>query len=245
MKLYQELAEWWPLLSAPEEYAEEARLYWEIISRYKRDIQTALELGSGGGNNAFHLKKYCRWTLTDLSPQMLEVSRKLNPECQHVVSDMRSLELREQFDLVFIHDAISYLTSEKDLSQVFQVAFSHLKPGGLLFVTPDFFTETFRPSTNCGGYDQDGKGLRYLEWSYDSDPHDQRVEVEYAYIFRDASGRVQSLHESTINGLFPQDTWKQLMQGVGFKVSIEPVPHSQFEPGTYFALVGKKRLATF
>ncbi len=52
MKLYQEYAEWWPLLSAPAEYAEEAATYSDVLrSACITPPTTLLELGSGGGNN--------------------------------------------------------------------------------------------------------------------------------------------------------------------------------------------------
>ncbi|MHC4615594.1 MAG: class I SAM-dependent methyltransferase, partial [Planctomycetota bacterium] len=56
-----------------------------------------LELGSGGGNNASHLKKWFDMTLVDLSPHMLEVSRALNPECSHQQGDMRTVRLGTLF----------------------------------------------------------------------------------------------------------------------------------------------------
>jgi hypothetical protein len=48
-KLYDELAEWWPLMSAPADYADEAEFYGRTL----RDAcaappRTMLELGSGG-----------------------------------------------------------------------------------------------------------------------------------------------------------------------------------------------------
>ena len=67
---------------------------------------TLLELGSGGGNNASHLKARFNCTLTDISPDMLALSRTLNPECEHLEGDMRTLRLGRTFDVVFIHDAI-------------------------------------------------------------------------------------------------------------------------------------------
>ena len=79
MKLYKELAEWWPLLSPHTEYEEEAHLFLKIIQQYHPQVKEALEFGSGGGSNAFYLKKHFSMTLTDLSADMLEVSRKLNP----------------------------------------------------------------------------------------------------------------------------------------------------------------------
>jgi trans-aconitate methyltransferase len=48
-----------------------------------------LELGSGGGHNAFHLKARYAMTLVDLSEDVLTVSRRLNPKCDHHRGDMR------------------------------------------------------------------------------------------------------------------------------------------------------------
>ncbi|MCG8329737.1 MAG: class I SAM-dependent methyltransferase [Chitinophagales bacterium] len=237
MKLYNELADWWHLLSPPEEYEEEARLYWEIISRYKQDINTALELGSGGGNNAFYLKQHCHFTLTDLSPAMLQASQKINPECEHIVGDMRSIELEQEFDLVFIHDAIAYMTSEEELSSVFQVVRKHLKPGGMLFIAPDFFEETYEPSTISGGYDDKNKGIRYLEWTYDLDPDDHKATTEYAYILRDENGAIWHEHDRMENGLFSKATWQSLLEKEGFAVHFETILHSEFEPGEYMGIV--------
>lgn len=238
MKFYEDLADWWPLLSAPEEYAEEANLYWNIITRYREDIKTALELGCGGGNNASHLKQKCAWTLTDRSPAMIEVSRRLNPECEHHVGDMRTLNLNRTFDLVFIQDAIMFLATREDLAQAFRVAHRHLERGGVLFVAPDFFRETFRPSTGHGGHDGPGRSLRYLEWTYDQDPADDEVEIEYVYLLKDRNGKVQSIHERSANGIFTRETWRALMVEAGFRVAFEPIDHSELAPGSYVGIVG-------
>jgi hypothetical protein len=53
---------------------------------------------------------------------MLELSRGLNPECEHVVGDMRPLHLGRQFDAVFVHDAVMYMTTEDDLRQAMETA---------------------------------------------------------------------------------------------------------------------------
>lgn len=47
-------------------------------------------------------------TLVDLSPEMLTTSCALNPECEHLPGDMRTVRLGRLFDAVFIHDAIIY-----------------------------------------------------------------------------------------------------------------------------------------
>ncbi|MEZ5040746.1 MAG: class I SAM-dependent methyltransferase [Saprospiraceae bacterium] len=241
MKLYRELANWWHLLSAPEEYAEEAGLYWEVISKYKTNIKNTLELGSGGGNNAYHLKQKCNFTLTDLSPEMISISKKINPECVHFVGDMRSIQLNQTFDLVFIHDAIMLMTTEQDLEAVFQVAKKHLKEDGLLFIAPDFFKETFEPSTDHGGHDDEYRSIRYLEWTLDSDPNDHVVETNYAYIMKDIDGTTTFENDQAKEGLFSKKTWKTLLEKTGFEVFFEPIDHSEFEPNTYLGIVGIRR----
>ena len=125
-KLYTELAPWWPLLSTPEDYAEEAALYWRtLVTALGRPPPTLLELGSGGGNNASHLKARARLTLVDLSPAMLKVSRRLNPECEHIQGDMRAARLHRTFDAVFVHDAVMYLTTEAEVRAALETAFIH------------------------------------------------------------------------------------------------------------------------
>ncbi len=144
-KLYRELASWWPLLSAPEDYAEEAAFYQRaIIDACARPPETLLELGSGGGNNASHLKARFRMTLTDLSPDMLKVSEALNPECEHIQGDMRTLGSGREFDAVFVHDAVCYLTTEEDVRAAIETAYVHCRPGGAALFCPDYVRENYR-----------------------------------------------------------------------------------------------------
>ncbi len=240
MKLYNELAGWWHLLSAPEDYEEEARLYLEIIRKYKTDVQDALEMGSGGGNNAFHLKKHFDLVLTDVSPAMIAISKKLNPECRHEIGDMRTLNLNRQFDLVFIHDAIMYIKYVDDLEKVFRVAHRHLKVGGLLLIVPDFFEETFQPSTSHGGHDDATRGIRYLEWTHDANPDDAMVETILTYIMKNEDGQVTVAHDVAQEGLFSKRTWADLLAKTGFQVNFEPVNHSEAIPGMHFAIAAIK-----
>src|SRR5215471_10069744 len=105
-KLYGELASWFHLLSSPGDYAEEADFAHSLLAEPARTIPaTLLELGSGGGNNASHMKAHFKMTLVDISDGMLDLSRSLNPECEHIQGDMKSLRLGRVFEAVFIHDS--------------------------------------------------------------------------------------------------------------------------------------------
>ncbi|MBM3496947.1 MAG: class I SAM-dependent methyltransferase, partial [Armatimonadetes bacterium] len=95
-----------------------------------------LELGSGGGNNALHMKADFRMTLADISEAMQNVSRTINSACEHVIGDMRTLRLPRRFDAVFVHDAVSYMLTEDDLRAAMLTAFVHCEPGGPALFVP-------------------------------------------------------------------------------------------------------------
>lgn len=242
MKLYEELADWWPLLSAPEDYAEEAAFYGRVLSGASEpQPRSVLELGSGGGNNAFHMKRRFELTLVDVAPGMLAVSRALNPECEHIEGDMRTVRLGCEFDGVFIHDAICYMTTSSDVRAALETAYVHCRPGGAVVVAPDHVRETFHGSTDCGGHDGEGRGLRYLEWTWDPDPNDSTYTVDYTYALRGADGSVHVAHDRHIEGLFSRDEWLRALADVGFTAERMPFVHSDV-PHELDVFIGKRPL---
>lgn len=237
-RLYNELARWWPLFSPPDDYEEEAAdLLPVLLNASARPPRTLLELGAGGGSLAFHLKNKFALTLTDLSPDMVAVSRQLNPECEHAVGDMRTLDLGRQFDRVLIHDAIMYMTDPASVMAALATAYRHCAPGGAVVVIPDVVKETFSPKTVTGGEDgPDGRGLRYLEWIWDPDPSDDTYEVVFALILRDADGSVSVEHDRHRFGLFPRAAWLAWLEETGFTAT------SRVDPWGRDMFVGKKPL---
>ena len=220
-KLYSELASWFHLLSSPPDYAEEAEFARSLLVDASSTPPGAmLELGSGGGNNASHLKAHFKMTLVDLSEGMLDLSKKLNPECEHIHGDMKTLRLTRTFDAVFIHDAIMYMTNEDDLRLALNTASIHCKAGGAAGFMPDVVRETFVSLTTHGGHDSDaggGRSIRYIEWTFDPDPSDTTYTVDFAYLLREANQPVRVVHDTHVFGIFPRDTWLALLRDAGFE----------------------------
>jgi trans-aconitate methyltransferase len=217
LRFYGELAEWWPLISPVAEYAEESAFASTVLDSAQVPVRTVLELGSGGGHSAFHLKSRFTMTLVDLSEDMLAVSRRLNPECEHMAGDMRTVELGRRFDAVFVHDAIDYMTTHDDLGLAIATAFAHCRPGGVAVFAPDHTRETFvEDADHDGSDDADGRGVRFLEWTWDPDPTDTWTVTEYVFLLRDADGTVRSVHETHRTGLFSQEDWLETLAAAGF-----------------------------
>lgn len=233
-RLYGELADWFHLVTEPTHYEEEARIFAETFdAQTRRPITTMLELGSGGGNNASHLKQRYRMTLTDLSPEMLEVSKRINPECEHIPGDMRTVRLGRTFDAVFVHDAVAYLTTEDDLSACMSTAYEHLEAGGVALFVPDETTESLDRRASCGGNDAGDRRLRYLEWP--GDLRGNAIDITFVLVMREGEAERVEVDHHTV-GVFPRATWLSLLDATGFEPLALPYRHSDFGPASRYEL---------
>ena len=220
--IYSELVSWYRLLDPPADHEEEASCYEMAFERVVSvGPKTMLDLGAGAGNNAMHLKRRFRCTLADISEGMLALSRELNPECEHVRGDMRSLRLDRTFDAVLVHDAVTYMTTEGDLLLAAQTAFAHTRPGGAAIFTPDLVKETFHEDTEMLTADHGSRSLRGVAWTWDPDPTDDTMAVEYALLLRDGRN-VKAVYDRHVEGLFARETWLRILRQVGY--GVEPMP---------------------
>ena len=228
-RLYSDLAYLWPLVSPPEDYAEEAGHWRDAVrARLGGGRHRILELGVGGGHNLSHLTADFEATGVDLSQEMLEHSRRLNPGVEHHVGDMRSVRLGKVFDAVLIHDAVAYMLTEDDLRAAFATARAHLRPGGLLLVAPDLVAESFvegrvlrwdiPPPARPGDPE-----VKVEERLTDPDPTDTTIESWITYTITER-GRRRVETDLHITGLFPLATWVSLMEEAGFETEVLPLP---------------------
>ena len=233
-RLYNDLAWLWPLWGAPSgDYARWCAQVTRMIEKYaNRPLRTILNMGCGGGKNAYNLKGRYAVTGTDLSPHMLELARQLNPECRFIQADMRQFELGETFDAILVDDAISYMTSLEELSGVFAAADRHLVPGGVLIVTPDETRESFRQNyTEATLSERDDNPwpgqdwpadleVAFIENYYDPDPSDSAYEATFLYLIRQA-GQLRIESDRHILGLFSLVDWRELLRIAGFTLHEE------------------------
>jgi hypothetical protein len=155
---------------------------------------------------------------------MLELSRSLNPECEHVVGDMRTMRLRREFDAVFAHDALAYLTTEEDLRAALETAAIHCRPGGAALFVPDTVRERFEEATRHGGHDGAERALRYVEWTWDPDPDDSTYVSDFAYLLREKDGNVRAVHDRHVCGVFDRSAWLRLLADVGLEAETRETP---------------------
>jgi SAM-dependent methyltransferase len=225
-RLYADLAWLWPLWGSPAEYEPYCRNVTRLIRKYaQREVRTLLNLCCGGGKNVFNLKEFFSVSGLDLSANMLALAQELNPECRFIQADMRTFTIPETFDAILIDDGIMYMTSEPDLLAVFKRAYEHLRPGGVMVVGPDATKETF--DQNWSAVTQaDPENLPenlevvFVENYYDPDPEDTIFESLMIYLIRER-GVLRIEQDQHILGLFPQETWENLLKSAGFEIHQE------------------------
>lgn len=225
-RLYGELAWLWPMWGGPEDY----RNYCDHATRLIRNrteipARTILDLGCGGGKNVFNLKRDYEVTGLDLSPAMLDLARSLNQGCVFIQGDMRRFSLGRTFDAVFIDDAVAYMTNREDLAAVFEAAWLHLNPGGVMIVTPDATRESFVQNTTSATPASIPAGMAgidatFVENTYDPDPNDDTYETTMVFLIRE-EGRLRVEVDRHVLGLFGMDDWRRMLAETGYDITEE------------------------
>ncbi|MFQ5797683.1 MAG: class I SAM-dependent DNA methyltransferase [Bacteroidota bacterium] len=225
-RLYGDLAWIWPIISPPQDYAEETEHFCRLIREQSRiEVKTLLDLGRGGGHNDFTLKKHFELTGVDASTAMLALAKQLNPDVAYSCGDMRTVQLGKTFDAVTIFDSISYMTKEEDLRAAFASAFMHLEPGGVFLTFAEETSERFEQNrTRCSKHAQSGVEIILVENIFDPDPTDTMYVTTFVFLIRRGEQfKVET--DRHLSGIFKMEVWLGLLREIGFKVM-----QSEFTP---------------
>jgi hypothetical protein len=104
---------------------------------------------------------------------------------------------------------------------------------------PDWVAETFQPGTTHEGVDRGDRGVRYLEWTWDADPNDTKVNYELILALKEGDD-LRAVVDRQVVGVFPRETWLRLLEDVGFEPQVVEDPSTGGERVEVF--VGHKPL---
>ena len=215
---------------------------------------TLLELGCGGGHLLSHLTAHFTTEAVDLSAQMLDISRRLNPQTLHHQGDMRTIRLGRTFDVVAIHDAVNYMITEADLQAAIATVAAHLNPGGLALLAPDCVRETYTgPRVVEWTRDAEDRSITFIEYMGQPQPAlaapesatlesagpesagpesgaPESVTVESVFFFIiDTGGELRVEVDRHTGGLFHRATWLRLLAEAG--LTAEYIRTNAYEGG--------------
>jgi SAM-dependent methyltransferase len=227
--LYTDLAWIWPVISPPDEYRREARMFRREIVRIlqprPRQRLSLLHLGCGGGHLDWSFKKNFSVTGADLSQPMLDLARQLNPEVEYLLGDMRHLRLKRLYDAVVIADSIDYMLDTPDLAAAFATAFAHLRPGGVFLTYAEDTRERYiQNSSHCFSEKLENVEISVFQNTYDPDPADTTIEKTFIFLIRQ-EGQLSIHTDRHLCGLFNLSTWLESLEQAGFQVQVKKNPY--------------------
>jgi SAM-dependent methyltransferase len=110
--------------------------YLNLIVNTIPPKSSILDLGCGTGEPIakFFIEKGFKLTGVDGSQKMIELCKKRFPDERWIVSDMRDINLQQQFDAVLAWHSFFHLDhdSQRNMFKIFE---SHIKLGGILAFT--------------------------------------------------------------------------------------------------------------
>lgn len=224
--LYQQLAHWYHLLIPPQAAQNEGLAYNKLLCDAvagRPRPWSLLELGCGGGLVAMFLKQSFVVTLTDISPTMLDVSRQLNPDIEHLPGDMRTLRLGRVFDVVYAQDALCYLSSAEEVRQTIATVAAHTHRQSVVLLCPDAMAESFSEYRTCtGAVGPDARRGRLDEWNhrlpgYRSGPD---YVCDFVYELTQADGTVSTFQERHHLKAYSRELWIGLLREAGFHTEL-------------------------
>jgi hypothetical protein len=228
-RLYSDLQWIWPLLSPKEDYKEEAET---IVQEFHKlgavDGSRMLHLGSGGGSLDFHLKRNFEITGVDISGPMRRFAGSINPEVEYLDGDIRTARIGA-FDVVMLHDAIAYMTTEADLYAAYETIAANLRPGGAFVSMPEQVLEGFRQDRVHGQtHRDDTTSVTTVEVSHDPDPNDTNYETTFIYLIRRAGYLEIETDVHTI-GVYPLATFIEAAEAAGLSAEVVNVKLSDMD----------------
>ena len=80
------------------------------------------------------------------------------------------------------------------------------------------------PPVGGGGRDDTGRQASFREWTWDPDPADDWIQVEYEFTLHAADGTSQVVHEAHRLAAVSKDTWLRMLAEAGFEALATDAP---------------------
>jgi SAM-dependent methyltransferase len=138
----------------------------DLLKSIVRKPSSVLEIGSGTGNVALALAAMGHQVVaSEIADTPLGILRQrvIGTSIRVVKANALTLQIPQEFDLVWSNDLIEHLHPE-DARTHLQLVRTHLKPGGrYALVTPNKYSG---PHDISAGFDKVPRGFHLKEWSY-------------------------------------------------------------------------------
>jgi len=200
--LYNQLAGYYDLIYSRKGYKAEATILRRLI---RQNVNTRgkdlLEVACGTGKYLEQLEPHFTCRGIDLNAAMLRVAKGRLKKTILQTADMRSFDLRLQFDVVLcLFNSIANLRTYTELRRTMRTFSQHLKPGGLLILGSWLNPGEFVPGVSrLFTYESDQIKIARIDGSKQKG---NRAIVDFHWLISEKGKRIKyvphDLHELTL-----------------------------------------------
>lgn len=211
VKNYEKVSLVYDFLMRRINYKDWADYIYDIAKERIHKDSSVLEIGSGSGRLAAHLKKKIpNITLADISREMLKKGRVKLPK---VCCNMSALPFKQKFSLIFsAFDSINYLLSRKELLKFFKEVYKILDDEGVFTFDVSLERNSIRHLKDAvkGG---NHKGIKFKRTSR----YNEKTCIHQNIFFIDYGGEIfTEVHKQKI---FPFEDYFNLLPKAGLYVA--------------------------
>ena len=201
----------------PEQYQREAERTLAIAEIYKQSNgNDLLDIACGTGGHVTYWRKHYSVTGLDLSPAMLNRAVQKFPDIEFHLGDMVDFVLEQNFDVVVcMYGSIGFMRTVENLNRAVSNFTKHLKPGGILCLTPWSTQEEFEPDIVVDTVKHPDVGISRMENVRLKSPG--LAEVDFHHLVgRD--GKVTYYTQSIEVGLFSRQQYLDVLSNAGLEL---------------------------
>lgn len=236
-ELYSKLAEvYHEMYQNIFDYKKEFLFYNKVLKKY--GCKRILEIGCGSGNLApYFVESDYDYAGVDLSQDMLDIAKKVEPKAKYLQADMRNLKLRKKFDAVLITGkSFTHLVTNDDVRNTLNSVYKILKRGGI-FIFDNYNAEKII-------------GLKRKRFEHEVESNDKRyrrVSIktpnletgwtenwEATYYIKEKGKKMQTIKDNSIVRSFTKDELKLFLKLQDF--SVERI----IDHGSAFTILAKR-----
>ena len=218
-----------------KEYSLEAAKVKELLTRHGVHLQAdLLVLACGTGGHIPYLNDHYHVSGLDLSDDMLTLARKKFPDLRFHLGNLIDFELEMDFDaIICLYGSIGFVKTVDNLRAAMERIAAHLRPDGLVLITPWSTVEDFKDIIIVDAADRPDLKIARMEQVLLKEP--KIVEVTFHHLL--GKDNNVTYHKQSVEiGLFSRQEYLSAMTDTGLKV-VEEYTGTDVRGGAY---IGKR-----
>ena len=218
-----------------KEYAPEAAKVRELLTGHGVPSQAdLLVLACGTGGHIPYFKDDYNVSGLDLSEDMLSLAREKFPDLKFHLGNLIDFQLDAGFNaMICLYGSIGFVKTVENLRAAMKTMAAHLRPNGVVLITPWSTVEEFQDMIVVDAADQPDWKIARMEQVRLKEP--KVVEVTFHHLLG-KDNNVTYHKQSMEIGLFSREEYISAMTDAGLKV-VEEYKGSDVRGGAY---IGKK-----